>query len=597
MRSFVNMSETRRFAVRCVAIGVVMAVLFGVCFGQLVNIQLLNGKVTAEAATAARTLKVPVGARRGRILDANGAVLAQSVERYTIVADPQIAQEFVPTDCVRQTQGRCHEVGGKPVGVKGAAAVARIIAPVLGMNAMELGAKLSVPGRYVVIKKDVEPSVKRKLDKLNLGGIIYGELSEQRVYSGGNVLGALLGGVNDKGHGVSGIEAKLDKELSGADGYKVYQQGNGGVEIPGTLTDSKDARNGSDIRLTIDSDVDWYVKKTLVEGCQKFKADWAIAVVQDARTHEILALEDNDDISAGSDAAKLNVSRAVRQTFEPGSVGKVFTVAGMVQSGAHQMTDKFQVPDRFEKKGQSFHDAVSHPVSNWTLAGVLQNSSNVGTVMAAENYNDQQRYDYLTKFGIGQSTGLDLPGESNGTLASPKAWDGRTRDTILFGQGYAVNLMQLNNAIGVVADGGVYKKPLIVKSTIDPEGHSSVKQSEEGVRVLDQGVNAQISDAMESAQGHYEAVTGIAGYRSAGKSGTAEVNDGDGKLDSVISDWSGFLPADNPRFVITVAMSNPEGSLGGITAGPLFNQIGEFLMQKYEVPTSAPRMNAIPVDW
>lgn len=597
MRSLVNLAKTRRFAFRCAAIGVVMAVLFGVCFGQLANIQLLNGKVTAEAATAARTLKVPVGARRGKILDANGAVLAQSVERYTIVADPQMAQGFVPTDCVKQTVGRCHEVGGKPLEVKGAAAVARIIAPVLGMNAMEVGAKLSVPGRYAVIKKDVEPSVKRKLDKLNLGGIIYGELSEQRVYSGGNMIGALLGGVNDKGHGVSGIEAKMDKELSGADGYKVYQQGNGGVEIPGTLTASKDAKNGSDVRLTIDSDVDWYVKKTLIDGCQRFKADWAIAVVQDARTHQIIALEDNDDIAAGSDAAKLNVSRAVRQTFEPGSVGKVISVAGMVQSGVHQMTDRFQVPDHFVKKGQTFHDAVWHPVSNWTLAGVLQNSSNVGTVMAAENYSDQQRYDFLTKFGIGEPTGLDLPGESSGTLTTPKAWDGRTRDTILFGQGYAVNLMQLNNAVGVVADGGVYKKPGIIESITDPEGHATLMSPQDGTRVIDQAVNAQLSDAMESAQGHYQAVTGIPGYRTAGKSGTAEVNDGDGRLDSIVSDWSGFLPADNPRFVITVVMSNPEGSLGGITAGPLFNQIGEFLMQKYEVPTSGPRTNAIPVDW
>ncbi|MDR4185520.1 penicillin-binding protein 2, partial [Bacillus subtilis] len=140
--------------------------------------------------------------------------------------------------------------------------------------------------------------------------------------------------------------------------------------------------------------------------------------------------------------------------------------------------------------------------------------------------------------------------------------------------------------VGVVADGGVYKKPGIIESITDPEGHATLMSPQDGTRVIDQAVNAQLSDAMESAQGHYQAVTGIPGYRTAGKSGTAEVNDGDGRLDSIVSDWSGFLPADNPRFVITVVMSNPEGSLGGITAGPLFNQIGEFLMQKYEVPTS-----------
>ncbi|MCO6558547.1 MAG: penicillin-binding protein 2 [Bifidobacterium sp.] len=599
MRTPANKTKGKQFVSRCAVIATVLALVFIVCFGQLANLQLLNGREMAEAATAGRTLKVPVHGMRGKILDSNGAVLAQSVERYTIIGDPKAAQEYDPI-CSTQITDNCtmpKKDGGKTLGVVGAARVARMAAPILGMDAMELGGKLAGSGRYVVLKKDVEPAAKRKLDKLGLGGIVYGELSQNRVYSDGTLMGAFLGGVDDKTNGVSGMEQVQNSALAGSDGYKIYQQGNNGVEIPGTLTDSQAARNGSDVKLTIDSDVDWFVKKVLKDGKDQYKADWAIACVEDIRTHQIIALDDSDDIQAGSDQAKLSVSRAVSETFEPGSVGKTFSMAGLLQHGVHQMTDHFQVPDRLDKNGQVFTDVTPHPLSNWTLAGILQQSSNVGMVMSSNDYKDQDRYEMLTKFGIGQPTGLNLPGESRGTLTNPNAWDKRTRDTILFGQGYATNVVQLTNAIAAIGDGGIYRKPSIVDSTVDADGHVTKQPMDEGTRIMDANVNAQLMNAMESSGEEYAKTTGVDGYRVAGKSGTAQVAGPSGALDSIVSDFSGILPADNPRFVLTVVMRNPQGIYGGLTSGALFKQIGEFLMQKYEVPPSAPRNNAIPVTW
>lgn len=599
MRTPADNAKAKQFVSRCAVIGTVLAIVFVVCFGQLANIQLLNGRSMAEAATAGRTLKVPVHAMRGKILDTNGAVLAQSVERYTIIGDPEAAQAYEPV-CSKQVTNNCTQPksqGGKTIGVVGAARVARMIAPILGMDAMELGGQLATSGRYVVLKKDVEPATKRKLDKLDLGGIVYGELSQNRVYSDGTLLGAFLGGVDAQVNGASGMEQVQNKVLSGTDGYKIYQQGNNGVEIPGTLTDSKAAQNGSDVKLTIDSDVDWYVKKVLTQGKAQYHADWAVACVEDIRTHQIIAIDDSDDIQAGSDQAKLNVSRAVSETFEPGSIGKTFSMAGLLQHGIHQMTDQFQVPDHLNKNNQIFTDSSPHAVSNWTLAGILQQSSNVGMVMASDNYQDQDRYDMLTKFGIGQPTGLNLPGESRGTLTNPKAWDKRTRDTILFGQGYATNILQLTNAIATIADGGIYRKPSIVVSTTDANGHVINQPQDEGTRILDPNADAQLMNAMESAAEEYHRTAGIDGYRIAGKSGTAQVAGPSGALDGIVGDFTGILPADNPRFVVTVAMKNPQGIYGGLTSGTLFKQIGEFLMQKYEVPASAPRTGAIPVSW
>lgn len=588
------------FAARCIAVGMILVIVACTCFGKLIQVQLLDGQATAEAATNSRTSKVVVSAKRGRILASNGTVLAQSVERYNIIGVPDAATSFTPVDCgTKQAKalGYCHSIGGKPVGVSGAAAVARLLAPLLDMDAMELGADLNGTNQYVILKKDVTPQVKRAIDKLNLGGIVYGELSSQRVYAENTLIGALLGGVNDDGSGASGLELTLNKQLSGTDGYTVYQRGNGGEVIPGTVSKTKAAQDGSDVTLTIDSDVDWYVKRVLTEGVASSHAKWGIAVVEDALTGEILALEDSDAIQAGSGEAKASASRAVSQTFEPGSIGKVPALAAILQNGVHKIDDHFTVPYEYTSEGQKFHDAVYHPDKRWTLAGILQNSSNSGMVMAAEKLTSQQRYDMLTKFGIGQATGLNLPGESRGVLGTPSSWDGRTKNTVLFGQGYTVNALQLSRVVSVIANKGVNRQQSLIKSVTDKNGKPVDMLNRSAARVLDEKIANQVRNAMESALEEYKDVAGVNGYRVAVKSGTAEVVGSDGSLSSIIADFAGIIPANDPRFIVTVVMQDPDGSYGGTTSGKLFAKIGEFLMQKYDVPNSPARTDAIPVEW
>lgn len=588
------------FAARCIAVGMILVIVACTCFGKLIQVQLLDGQATAEAATNSRTSKVVVSAKRGRILASNGTVLAQSVERYNIIGVPDAATSFTPVDCgTKQAKalGYCHSIGGKPVGVSGAAAVARLLAPLLDMDAMELGADLNGTNQYVILKKDVTPQVKRAIDKLNLGGIVYGELSSQRVYAENTLIGALLGGVNDDGSGASGLELTLNKQLSGTDGYTVYQRGNGGEVIPGTVSKTKAAQDGSDVTLTIDSDVDWYVKRVLTEGVASSHAKWGIAVVEDALTGEILALEDSDAIQAGSSEAKASASRAVSQTFEPGSIGKVPALAAILQNGVHKIDDHFTVPYEYTSEGQKFHDAVYHPDKRWTLAGILQNSSNSGMVMAAEKLTSQQRYDMLTKFGIGQATGLNLPGESRGVLGTPSSWDGRTKNTVLFGQGYTVNALQLSRVVSVIANKGVNRQQSLIKSVTDKNGKPVDMLNRSAARVLDEKIANQVRNAMESALEEYKDVAGVNGYRVAVKSGTAEVVGSDGSLSSIIADFAGIIPANDPRFIVTVVMQDPDGSYGGTTSGKLFTKIGEFLMQKYDVPNSPARTDAIPVEW
>lgn len=597
MKRLLRSGKSGQLFNRTVAVCAVLGLMAVACLGGLVWVQLINGSSLAAAATRSRTLSVTVSARRGKITDVNGTVLAQSVERYTIIGNPTAAQEFEPTKCTSSTQSYCHSLDGKDLTTSGAAAVAQLLAPLLDMDATTIGGLLSGTGQYAVLKKDVTPEVKRKIDGLNLGGIVYGELSNERLYSNGTLMGALLGGVNADGDGVAGIEQLENATLTGTDGYQVYQQGNGGEEIPGTMTESKDAVNGSDVALTIDRDVQWRVEQILKTDQKKYSASWGIAVVQDVETGEIRALADTDTIEAGSDDAKLNVARSVSETFEPGSVGKVFTMSGLLQEGLHKMSDKFTVPNTLTLDGQTYKDAEEHATGHWTLAGILEQSSNVGTIMASSDYTDKERYEYLTKFGIGQASGLELPGESQGVLTSADSWDGRTRNTVLFGQGYSTNALQLTNAIAVIANGGVKKPQKIIKSVTGADGHAVEADAGSGTRVIDESVAKDVLNAMESVSEHYQKFAGVSGYRVAAKSGTAEVTGSDGKLSSVISDYTAIIPADNPKFVVTVVLKDPQGSYGGLTAGPVFAEIGEFLMQKYDVPTSSARTDAIPVEW
>lgn len=596
IRSFKALAKPMRSAV---ILGVVLALLASACLVQLGVLQLVEGARTAQAATRARTVQVTLGAKRGRIMDANGVVLAQSVERYTIVGNPEAAQDFTPLNCTPRTKDYCQQLDGKPLKTTGVAAVAQLLAPLLDMSAAEIGGKLAGTGQYAVLKKDVTPEVRRKIAALHLGGIVYGELSSERVYSNGSLLGVFLGGVDDEGKGVAGVEQLEDKALTGTDGYEIYQQGNGGEQIPGTMTESKPAVDGADVQLTIDRDVQWRVEQILRQSKEKYKAGWGIAVVQNVRNGQIVALADTDDVKAGSDEAKLSVARSVNETFEPGSIGKVFTMSGVIQEGLHTMGDRFTVPGTLTLDGQKYKDSFEHGDERWTMAGILEQSSNIGTILASENLSDDKRYDYLRRFGIGQPTGLGLPGESQGLLAQASQWDGRTRNTVLFGQGYTVNALQLTNAVGVIANNGVRKPQSIIKSVTGADGRTRGSETGESTRVIDEAVSKQVLNAMESVSEHYasQGFAGVDGYRVASKSGTAEVAGADGRLSSLISDYAGIIPADDPRFVITVILKDPEGAYGGLTAGPVFAEIGKFLMQKYEVPNSQPRKDAIPVEW
>ncbi|MCI1983180.1 MAG: penicillin-binding protein 2 [Bifidobacteriaceae bacterium] len=591
-------SDSAVFSRRTQVLAGILAVVILVCFGRLLQVQIFEGSSVAQAATDQRTVTETIRASRGTITDVNGKIFAQSVERYTVYADQNAVKLFVPTACTGSNSSVCQQQNGKALTTKGAAAVAQLLAPVLGMDSLELGAKLNGTSGYVILKKNVVPSVKRNLDTLNLSGVIGTELTTDRDYPNGALLGSVIGATNSDGQGVAGVEKMENSALKGKNGSVTYQQGSGGQEIPGTRTTATSAKNGGTVKLTVDSDVQWYVEKVLNEGKKKYGADWGIAIVQKVSTGELTAVADTDGYKAGSSDASLKGSRAMTTSFEPGSTGKLITAAALMQTKLHKATDHFQVPYSYTLNNQTYHDSHSHGIEKLTLAGIIKESSNVGMVMSSEGLSRTQRHDFITKFGIGSTSGIGFPGESKGILAAADKWDTRTANTVLFGQGYAATALQMTNVVATVANKGVKLQQSLIKSSKDADGKTTTNSGTKGTRVIDASVASDLMDMMESVtQTYSKAGVNVKGYRIAGKSGTAQVAGANGQLTNTIGDWIGAIPADNPQYVIMVAYMNSSPIYGGLTAGPVMASIGGFLMQKYEVPTSTARNNAIPTKW
>ena len=582
---------------RVVVVCVLIAIYATFCVVRLAGFQ-LGGASVAQQATASRTVTVVTHGTRGEIVDTNGQVLAQSVERYTMYADQNGAAAFKPVKCTGTNSSICQNMDGTSnPDATGVEAVAELLAPLLGVSEMELGGELAGTSSYVVLQKNVTPQLKQQVEALHLSTVIGFESTSQRQYPDGTLLGDVLGGVNDEGTGVAGIELMMNDALQGQDGSTTYQQALTGERIPGTQTDASQALNGGTVKLTIDSDVQWYVEQALKEGVTSQKAKWGVAVVQEVSTGKILAIADSQDITAGSDEAKTTASLAMTQTFEPGSTGKVITTAALYQEGLQNPTNQFTIPNTITVDGQTYKDAEAHSVWHLTSAGILCYSSNVGTIMESSGYSLEKRYEYLRKFGIGQDSGINFPGATSGLLSDYSQWDGRTQNVVLFGQGYAVTALQMTNVVATIANGGVRLGQSLIESATDANGTDVTPSVNETTRVIDESAAANTLNAMESVAEKDNKWDSIPGYRFASKSGTAQVAGDDGTLSSIVADYIIALPANDPKFVVSVFMKDPAGTEGAWTSGPVTAKIGQFLMQKYKVPQSPARTDAIPVKW
>jgi len=567
---------------KIVAIAVVIFLLFGL---RLIEIQAIRASGYVKKAEVELSKSATLLAPRGTIYDINGVELARSISAMNIAVDQTVVND--------------------------PAAAAQVVAPILNMTPSQLQPDLTGERRYVLIAKDITPETWRQVNQAikdyntqilktkdglskRIGGFVP-ERSFIRDYPSGKLTSSLIGITNDQGSGASGIESSLNSLLAGTNGKYIYANGRGNI-IPGSEQVSVEARSGTSVRLTIDRDVQWVAQNAISQAVASSRAESGTVIVMDPKTGAILAQASAPTFDPNiSSTITLNKLRnpAVQEVYEPGSTGKVITVAAALQEGLVTPQSIFTIPYKMKVADEYFHDHEKHPTQRLTTTGLLAVSSNTGSIQIGQKLGKETLYNYLRKFGIGQSTNSKLPGESAGILHPVKEWSGTSLPTIAFGQGYSLTAMQSTSVFATIANDGVRVSPSILAGVVDESGKYTPAKENESVRVLSPQTASNMRAMMESvvSSNGTAPAAAISGYRIAGKTGTANrFNSACKCYSGYTASFIGFAPADQPKYVISVTIQDPKGMhWGGVLAGPVFKKVMSFVLQSERVqPTTAP---------
>lgn len=570
---------------------IVLVLMIMIAFaGRLVFLQGVGASEMAQAATQQRTLTVPLYAHRGDITDANGKVLATSVDRYNITVD--------------QTQVSDYNKSAK-TGLKGVQGAAEQLSPVLGMSVAELKEALTGDRKGAYVAKDVTPEVRQQVRELGITGIWANERTSERIYPQGQLAGNVVGfmGAPEEGKEkpLAGVEYSTNDELSGTNGSETYERGKDGQVIPTGQREMKEAADGRTVQLTLVSELQWKAQQAIDERVKDTKSEWGTVVVWDLTNGDILALADSNSVDPTQyQETSYYGSRAATEVFEPGSTAKVVTIAAALEQGFVTPTSQFEVEDRLTMpSGDRFRDSTDHEKQQLTLTGILAQSSNTGTVQVGSKLSKQSRFDYLTKFGLGSKTGVELPSESKGILRSVDQWYGRTEYTVLFGQGVAATALQITQVFATLGNDGVSVSPRLVKGYTDADGTYHEAKPDSGTRVISEKAAKQtvgmLRSAVDSGTGSAAA---IKGYQIAGKTGTAQVPDADGNLNAIVASFVGIAPADSPRLAVSVVLYKPtKGTYGGALAGPVFREVTGYALEYLSIPPTGTTTDPYPTEW
>jgi cell division protein FtsI (penicillin-binding protein 3) len=523
-------------------------------------------------------------APRGAITDINGVEFARSVTAYRILADQAII------DYPKK--------------------LAELAAPILGMNASTLERELTGTRRYVVISQSVKPDVWRKLETAierynstvaeekngfvkRLAGF-FAERIYIREYPEGELGAAVVGFINRAGSGAAGLEYSMNSTLTGVNGEYTYANAAGTI-IPGTQKITSEAIRGNTIRLTIDRDVQWVAQEAIRTVVKSSRALSGTVVVMNPKTGEILAHASYPSFEPGNtkgvDPYRWK-NPSVQEVYEPGSTGKIITIASAIEEGKIAPETVMTIPYKLKRSNKVFHDHEPHPVQKLTLAGALAVSSNTGAIKVGEMLSNDKLHSYLKKFGIAEKPGSGLPGEETGKLLDVSDWSGTTAPTVAFGQGYSLTALQATSVFATIANDGVRVTPTVIAGISDAAGRYTPANRQKSVRVISTDTAQKMRLMMESvvsASGTAPAAA-IPGYRVAGKTGTAQRhNDSCGCYRGYTASFIGFAPADKPEFVVSVTIQDPKGlHWGGYLGGPVFKKVMSFVLKDQHIAPTKP---------
>jgi cell division protein FtsI (penicillin-binding protein 3) len=560
--------------------------LFGVRLIQIQAIQASDYRSKAfDEMEKVSTLQAP----RGDITDIHGVAFARSVAAISIVVD--------------QTQ------------ILDPAKVASLAAPILGLSEADVELSLTGTRKWSMVARNAKPATWLKLteaiatynakyEPMSSDRIIgfFPERSYVREYPSGQLIASLVGFVNHEGVGATGLESSMNSKISGVNGKYSYANGFK-AEIPGSQSEIIPAQVGTSVRLTVDRDIQWVASKAIAKAVKSSNALSGTVIVMDPKSGHILAHAtaptfDPNDTKKVSLVAMRNPS--VQDIYEPGSTGKIMTLAAAIEEKKITPETVLTVPYKLKRADKVFSDHEPHPTQRLTASGILAVSSNTGSILIGEMISNQSLYDYLTKFGVGVKTGAGLPGESRGKLLEVRDWSGTTAPTVAFGEGYSVNAMQATSIFATIANDGVRVPPTVIAGTSDSSGNYTPTEKQKAVRVVSATTAKQMRMMMETvvSPNGTAPTAAIQGYRVAGKTGTAQrIDDTCGCYRGYTASFIGFAPADKPAYVINVTIQDPKGMhWGGALGGPVFKEVMSFVLQSQGIAPSQTKIKKVALN-
>ena len=550
---------------RLVFVLIVMQVGFFLLVGKLFKVQISNGTEYQEIAE--RTWLSPRTAtiKRGKILDRHGNILALSRHSLSVYADPKYMRDHP-------------------------AEVTRRLAPVLGVPESELLTQLSRKDKqFVWLKKDIDYELLDKIRAIEKDIRAIGHKVEQkRTYPKGALASQVIGHINDQNMG-EGIEYQYNNYLLSAKERQAAQRAAAARNEPINLLTRGDSTDdyGYSVVLTLDEYLQYIAEKELAAACKRWRAPRGTVIVMASRTAEILALAsyptyDLNAYTNSNEAAKRNFG--VWFAYEPGSIFKIVPSSAALNEGIlSPQSTIFCENGRYRlSNGRIIRDVSA---KGWlTLEEVIQKSSNIGMIKIVKQLGHRDFDTYIEKYGFGKPTGIDLPYEHSGSLYAVKRWDTHSLGSVPFGQGIMVTPLQILNALNTIANDGKLLRPHIVSEIRDNSGRVIKKIVPIEVRqVLQPRVARQMTDILVGVvEGGSGRRARVEGYRVAGKTGTAQKaeKNGRGYLGKEIMSFMGFLPAENPMVSIIVMLDEPKGArFSGQIAGPLFQAVATQTMQ------------------
>jgi cell division protein FtsI (penicillin-binding protein 3) len=537
---------------------------------RLVQWQIVDHQKLRGMAAEIHSKRTEIPARRGQVLDRNGKVLATTVREDTVVGDPQGFKGLKPS---RKD------------------AIVKAVSPLLQMPADVISQTLAAgQGHYAKLKSSVPVTVTNALSQQDVYPAIAVIPEVRRVWPNKALLSQTLGFVNSRGEGI-GIESRYNPALAGTPGEKLYDEsyGAGLAKIPTV----RQAQDGSDVVLTIDLNIQYIAERALENAMAAEKAITGCVVVSNPRTGEILAMAgrptfDPNDYDGVSEALWSNP--VISDSWEPGSIFKILTMAAALDSGKVKPTQTFSDPGKIKYERAIITNRDEKANGTITMAQILQTSSNVGTVKAVDMLSTTAFYTYMTTaFGLGAKTDIDLPFENEGNFRIPGHPDWTKTDLAIqsFGQSLATTPIQMVQAVGAVANEGRVMRPYVVQEV---KGHPDAVQGPTTVRRAIKPETAKLlTDMLVSVVDVAVKQAQVPGYRLAGKTGTGLIPPPYGTYDpnQTIASFIGYGPADDPQFLILVKIDRPQvHQTGAEVAAPVFKTIAQWLLNYYRIPPS-----------